>query len=217
MVQVTMTRVIVDPVATPSLQAEFDHTGIAHLPGFLTPDLLSVVLGKISSATFTPRDEVGKKTGAVFGTTLVVSPEEPVMAALQFLLNRPELFQVASEVCRVPRPGNFLCRMHRTLPSSEQHIDWHGDAVDTRMAGLNINVSRQPFTGGKFQVRDPEKRVTAEVSDWAPGDAFLFRIDGGWEHRLTPVVSGERTVAVGWFRKLPVWHSWNFDVDSRSE
>jgi hypothetical protein len=56
-----------------------------------------------------------------------------------------------------------------------------------------------------FQLRDGLGVVRSEIGRMTPGDAFLFRIGEGWEHRLTAVESGRRTVAVGWFLREPDW------------
>lgn len=175
------------------------------LPGFLTPPLLTIVQKQLKRAKFTTTDEVAQKDGRVFGNTLKLLQTDPGVVALNFILNRPALFDIAMEVGSVPPVGHFLGRLHRTTPDSDQHIDWHNDAGNFKVLGLDINLSTDAYTGGLFQMRDGERRVRREIQDWQPGDAFLFRIGREWEHRLTRVESGTRTVGVGWFRTHPDW------------
>jgi hypothetical protein len=165
-----------------------------------------LLLKGASRADFRYKNEVSKISGRVFGTTKLVPSTDPLMIALHFVLNRPELFELVSEVSGVDMPGNFLGRVHRTEPSSDLHIDWHDDFIDGRVLGLNLNLSTEPFSGGLFQIRGPDRQTCGEVHFENPGDAFLFRIGDGWQHRLTPVEGGVRTVGVGWFRTGVDWH-----------
>ena len=187
------------------LQAQFRETGSALLPGFLTAPLLDPLLRLLDSAIFVPKNEVHQ--GTVFGSTTFVPRSEPVMEALHFILDRDDLFQAVAEVTGCPRIGNFTGRLHRTAAGTEQGIDWHNDADYHRAVGLNINLGAGTFSGGLFQLRDPDGRLRTEVKHVNPGDGFLFRIGPGWEHRLTRVESGLRTVAVGWFRTEPDWRT----------
>lgn len=207
MVQITQTGIAVPAENLPELRAEFKETGVARLPGFLSPRLCALILNRLSASGFEVRNETRPTSGAIFGTTFFMPFENPVMPALHFLLNRQELFEMVTKVSGISRPGNFVCRMHRTVPASEQHIAWHDDAIDFRVLGLNINLSAEEFGGGVFELRNPQRHLTAVVKHAGLGDAFLFRIGSGWQHRLTKVESGSRTVAVGWFRSEPDWQT----------
>jgi len=187
------------------LKAQFAETGCALLPGFLTPPLLDPLLRMLKTTMFVPKNETHE--GVVFGTTSFVPLDEPVMEALHFILNRPSLFQTVAKAANCPPLGNFAGRLHRTTASPGEGIGWHNDAVQHRTVGLNINLSTEEFTGGLFQIRGPDSKKPTEIKHSTLGDAFLFRIDHGWEHQLTPVESGERTVAVGWFRTEPDWQT----------
>lgn len=206
-VQITRTEVIVPPDSIAQLRREFHESGIARLPGFLSAPLCGIFSKRMPAGAFDLKQEVGHRTGAVFGTTFFMSTENPVVQALHLTLNRPELFDLASAVSGIPRPGNFACRLHRTVPASKQHIDWHDDQTDGRVLGLNINLSEAPFSGGLFELRNPGGQTTASIQHTNPGDAFIFRIGSGWQHRLTQVDAGVRTVAVGWFRSGPDWQA----------
>jgi hypothetical protein len=176
-------------------------------PGFLTQPVLDPLMRSLETARFEEQHEV-TLTGGRFGTTLKIPSSEPVITSFLFILNRPPLFDVVREITSCEVLGNYTGRIHRSTPGGEHHIDWHNDVYDYRAVGLNINLSRQPFQGGAFLLRDSSRGVRREVADdWSAGDAFLFQVSQGWQHRLTPVSSGERTVGVGWFRTRPDWAS----------
>jgi hypothetical protein len=202
MMQINQTSVAASDGAVATLREEFMETGCAFLPGFLAPGVLAPVLKSLETAVFSAKNEFGPQHG-VFGTTMYMPRTEPALFALHFLLNRPGLFDLVEEITECGRPGNFLGRMHRTSAGTDQHIDWHDDVSDNRAVGLNIYLGVEPFSGGLFQIRDAEKTIRRELKFESPGDAFLFRIDRGWQHRLTRVESGTRTVGVGWFRTKP--------------
>ena len=202
MIQLTQTTILKGPDDVARLREEFAETGCARLPGFLAPPIVRALLDWLERTRFEERHEED-----VIGTTLFVPPTEPVFFLLQFILNRPELYRISEEVSGCPRIGNFIGRLHRTTAAANQYIDWHQDVADGRTLGLCINLSDQDYTGGVLQLRDPDQRVKASIGQSDPGDACFFRIDKGWQHRLTPVESGLRTVGVGWFRTAPEWSS----------
>jgi 2OG-Fe(II) oxygenase superfamily len=186
------------------LKEEFERTGIAMLPGFLSPLVLAPLLKNLETVPWEEKNEI-KDNGEVFGTTLFVPLGVPLLTSLYFILNRALLFETVQNITNCSMPRNYFGRIHKTLADSAQHIDWHEDIRGSRILGLNINLSRSHFEGGVFQLRDSYGKVRREVQDWISGDAFLFRLDPKWQHRLTPVISGERTVGVGWFRTEPDW------------
>jgi hypothetical protein len=203
MIHLTQTAVLAESGGIRKLAEEFAETGCARLPGFMDPRLLNPLLNWLESARFQVKNELHE--GRVFGTTLFVPSSEPSLFLLHFILNRPALFKEVERVTGCAKLGNFTGRIHRTSIESHHHIDWHDDRVHTRTVGINIGLSTESYTGGMFQLRDAQGRVRAEVGRTAAGDAFLFRIGEGWQHRLTPVESGRRTVAVGWFLLEPDW------------
>jgi hypothetical protein len=211
MIQLSQTEVQADPDAISALAEEFAATGCARLPGFLTPPILNPLLDWVDSTRFQVKNEISP-AGRVFGTTLFAPPTERAVFLLHFILNRPALFRIVEQIAGVPTLANFLGRLHRTTAGADQHIEWHHDAVETRTLGICINLSNAPYSGGVFQVRDPNLKLSAEVGRIAPGDGFLFRVSPSWEHRLTPVESGCRTVGVGWFRTAPDWREYALDT-----
>jgi hypothetical protein len=205
MIRISPSGVMAQPGAAEQLREEFVETGCAMMRGFMTAPLLELLLRQLETAHFETTDEIVKTNGRVFGTTLKLRQSEPGVVALNFVLNRPELFELARQIGGTPALGNFLGRLHRTTAGSDQQIEWHHDHADFRSLGLDINLSGEAYEGGLFQIRDSDLRIRREIKEWDPGDAFLFRIGNGWQHRLTRVESGRRTVGVGWFRTEPDW------------
>jgi hypothetical protein len=203
MIQITPTSVLIHDANVTEMAEEFAETGCVRMPGFLDSRLVKHMLTWLKTANFEVKTE--KHEGNIFGTTLFVPRTEPSLFLIHFILNRPELFRLVEDIAGCATLGNFTGRLHSTGAESAQHIDWHDDSVHTRTVGLNINLAPGPYEGGLFQIRDARGAIRSEVGRTAPGDAFLFRIGGGWQHRLTPVHDGLRTVAVGWFQTHPIW------------
>ncbi len=201
MIHITQGGVIIDDGAIEKARLEYEQTGLAMLPRFLTPPLLNALLAKVDVGEFRHKTEQYIK-----GATLLMPLSDPALVTLHFMVNRPELFDAVSRITGVPKPGNFTSRLHRTMPAEDLHLDWHDDGLDYRTLGLNINLSSVPYEGGILEMRSPDHTVVGSVGQLPAGDAFLFRIGNGWQHRLTPVRSGHRTVAVGWFRTRPDWN-----------
>jgi hypothetical protein len=208
MIEITQTGVVAQPGAVEKLREQFSATGCAELPGLLTRRLLGHLMRLVETSDFALKEEVGvfrqeSSEARVFGRTLFAAPDDPARFSLLFLLNKPPLFRLVEAITGCPRLSNFLGRLHQTRAVPGQHIDWHGDLADNRVVGLNINLSAHDYSGGLFQLRGPGVRVPVQLGRTSAGNAFLFRIDEGWNHRLTPVESGVRTVCVGWFRTEP--------------
>jgi hypothetical protein len=201
MIRISQTQVVANPPDIAELRDEFSATGCARMPGFLDTRLRDRLLDWIREAQFEVKNEVHE--GRVFGTTLFIPRTEPSLFLLHFMLNRPALFEAVEKIAGCERLGNFTGRLHRTSAETAHHIDWHDDAAHTRTVGININLSAHKYSGGLFQLRDAQGTVRSEVGRAEPGDAFLFRIGEGWQHRLAPVETGVRTVGVGWFLTHP--------------
>lgn len=189
-------------------KAEFEEKQIAMLPGFLEPALVHYLLRHVAAAQMTLKREIDSNQQE-FGKSLFTPLTEPAWFVFHLALNRPALFQLIAQITGCVTPENFFGRIHRSLPGTDQHIDWHNDLGDHRLIGLWVNISDSPWAGGLFQLREKStERVIFELGGEADrtmaGDAFIFRISPELEHRSTPVASGgARTVGVGWFREQP--------------
>jgi len=206
MIQLTQTGIEASEADIAASRDEFSGTGCVMMRDFLAPPILRPLLSNLDQANYRETHEVSTK-GRRFGTTMKIPASEPVLTVLYFVLNRQALFDIVEKITGCGHLGNYAGRIHRTCAGGDQHIDWHDDVYDFRMVGLNINLSRSPFRGGEFGLRDGNRQIRREISEWKAGDAFLFEVSPGWQHRVTPVTAGERTVGVGWFRTQPAWSS----------
>jgi hypothetical protein len=208
MIRLTQTDTEVLPGAMDDLRAEFQSTGTAFLPGFLSAGLLIPFQNQVGASQLAAKNEVRNGgAGAIFGTTLRMPDTEPAILSLHFIMNRSRLFELIAQIIGGPALANFTGRVHRTRAGCGEHIGWHDDAVDHRKVAMSIGLNDANYSGGLLQVRDPERCIRKEIGYLAAGDAILFRIGDRWQHQLTPVESGERTVAVGWFRSTPDWQT----------
>jgi hypothetical protein len=69
------------------------------------------------------------------------------------------------------------------------------------MVAMSINLSAKPYSGGVLEIRTRESgKVLHRTANTGPGDAILFRVAPGLQHRVT-AVEGEvpRTAYAGWF------------------
>lgn len=213
MIQLTPHGIAAEDADLERLRAEFATRHYAMLPGFLAPSLLQYLLRHVEQARYETKQELHK--GQEFGRTLFVPATEPAWFLTELFLNRPALFRMVERISGCRPIGNYVGRLHCTLPGPAHYIHWHDDINDdienNRLVGLNISLSPAPFRGGNFQLREKgAERNLLSVGCLPAGDAFLFRLDRGIEHRLTPLESGaKRIVAVGWFRSEPTWDSFS--------
>jgi hypothetical protein len=183
------------------LREEFQATGCAMMPGFVSPEILGPVLRKLATSELTLREEATEQYH--FGRVYFAGETDPARIATVFLLNNPKLFRLVEAITGCGRIENFLGRVHKTIPNAGQELDWHNDLIDGRVMGFTINLSTGDYAGGDFHLRSPNGKVTT-VGKISAGDAYLFRVSPGWDHCLTALERGSRTVAVGWFRTEPV-------------
>ncbi len=203
--QLTRNGLVADETQLPQWRAEFAQSHCLRLPGFIEPELLDFWFRLVGRAAFVTKSETHK--GAEFGLTQFVPPQDPALYYFHFLVNQPALFRLVQAITGCAEVGNFVGRLHRSLPGGAEYIDWHDDLSDHRLVGLDIHLSPGPFTGGAFHLRERPAGRETFVANYEPaGSAFLFRVSPAVEHCLTPLTGGaQRTVAVGWFRALPDW------------
>jgi Rps23 Pro-64 3,4-dihydroxylase Tpa1-like proline 4-hydroxylase len=82
-------------------------------------------------------------------------------------------------------------------------LEWHRDAFHgVRRLAVVINLSEQPFEGGRFEMRRRESGTPLFAYDHAvPGSMMIFRLGIDLQHRVTPVTAGGPRVAFsGWLR-----------------
>jgi hypothetical protein len=195
--------------AIAGLSRQFAQHHCVLLPALLAADVLQGLTDGLARARFNEtvyyaHDLQGEDQE--FAKDLMLAGGSSVMHALNFVMNRPALFEAIEQITGCQKIGCFYGRIYRSLPGSGHHLDWHDDLTDrNRLIGLSLNLSGHQYEGGVFQLRERiSKRVTAEVAFEGLGTAHIFRIDPAMEHRVTPITgSHPRTMAAGWFMSQP--------------
>jgi hypothetical protein len=144
--------------------------------------------------------------GAFFERSLQVITEEVltdegVTGALEFLFDDPGLFRLVEAITGCVAIGHFAGRIYRLRGESGHHVDWHTDVVDGRLVALSLNLSGETFEGGVLEMREKIAGGRPwKVENPFFGDAVLFRIAPGLEHRVTAVIGpSARTTFAGFF------------------
>lgn len=187
-----------------SLRLDFDRDHCVRLPAFLEPGLLQFIQSEVDRAGF--HEHVHDH--------LVPPARELVMNGNLaqglldlLLLNDPTLFDAVRVITACDPIGCFAGRVYRMIPGSGHGDAWHDDVGESRMAAISINLSRDVYAGGALQIRDRASgAIVHEVANTGPGDAILFRLSPGLEHRVGDVVgSVPKTAFAGWFCAEPAF------------
>ena len=181
------------------LRQDFGEHHFLRLPRLLEPGLLEYYLDEIGDAGFEERVHEG------IGTELWLR-DPRVAGGLDFLFNHPLLLELVEAVAACGPVRSFGGRVYRFPPDDEGYSDsWHDDIEGNRLVALSINLSPEPYLGGRLEIRNRHTQVTvARVDNRGLGDAVLFRIDEELQHRVTPVRgTAARTAYAGWFRSEP--------------
>jgi hypothetical protein len=189
------------PDVVRGLRQEFEANHCAVIPGLFDPELLAWVQSEIERAAFDARDYDG------LAGELTLDHAVPLMARLLFLLNDPDLHAAVEQISGLGPMVRFDGRIYRRLPVAEHYDNWHDDlAGPHRLVTMSVNLGSEPYEGGLLLLR---RKGTAEplaqVHNTGPGDALLFRIQPGLEHRVTSVTAGTKTALAGWFGSAPPW------------
>lgn len=180
------------------LRAEFDQRHLIHLPGFLEPKLLQLIQETLASITFRRSEQ---KTGIELRPVDTTS-----YYALELLMNSPKLLRLIEQITGCAAITCFNGRIYRRLPSPEYYQRWHTDvAEDGRLVAVSINLSTSVYEGGVLQIRwAGSQQILCEPHNTGFGDALVFRVDAGLEHRITPVEGdAPKTAMAGWFKSKP--------------
>lgn len=136
-------------------------------------------------------------------------PENVVLNLLEFLANDPKLFRIIPQLTGCKRIGCFTGRVYRMSYGQGHYDDWHSDLFENRLITMSINLSRQPYRGGRLKIRNKHtQREIASVANTRAGDAILFKISADLEHRVTDIEGSlHKTAFAGWFRSKPSFQS----------
>ena len=191
--QLTTRGAIADRESADRLASEFAARHCVRLPSLLAPSLLAHIQDALDAATFASRAH-----GAIASELCMA--ENSCLGTLHFLVNDPLVFAFVERVIGVRGLCGFSGRVYRRLPGV--HFDsWHSDILPDRTVGLSLNLSRERYDGGVFEIRDAATHlVHATIENVGFGDAILFQIAGDLEHRVSAVTGNTpKTAFAGWF------------------
>jgi hypothetical protein len=182
------------------LCAQFDQQHYLRFPKLFEPALLHFVQLQIEQGEFYERIHEGIGSNKELCMT-----HNRASALLLFLLNGEKLFQIIEEITRCGRIGCFEGRVYRVTPGHGHHDSWHDDMVEHRLVAMSINLSTEVYTGGVLQIRDRKSgKIVCEVANVGIGDAIIFSLSHGLQHRITEVDgTASKTAFAGWFRAKP--------------
>ena len=196
------TWIDVAPMDLERTRARFERDHAVVLPGLLEPDVLAFAQRQVELDGFEERvhDQLSSRP-----VDLRLKPG--VASAVFMLLTNDEQFlEFVRRVTGLRDIRSFRGVVHRRVPNAGHDDAWHNDLVDGRLAVLSINLSSEPYDGGVLQIRElPSGRIVYEFANTRPGDAVLFALGDGLQHRVTPPEGRvARTVCAGWFRNQAV-------------
>lgn len=182
------------------------------LPQFVEGSLLQRILRWLAQGEFKEREDK-QRDGTVFAREVALAPHTPIPSLFRLLLNNPVLFPSIQELvdCRADsfpprkdagdgRVSSFVIgRCFKMMPGDHHFDSWHGDVNDGRQIGLSVNLEPDPTAAGGLEIR---RRQWAGTTRVVPefGDAVLFRIAQGLEHRgLPPAGAVPKCTFSGWF------------------
>lgn len=165
------------------------------LEGFVDDQLLQLLAPIWSGASFMPSpvDRVGLRS---------VETPGHAGAALCLALARPEVLRIMESALCGPALTGVAGAIAQFAAGAEERLGWHDDLAEPeRKLAITINLGTAPYQGGAFEFRDlasgapPFRHVHS-----TPGEALLFPIGAGLQHRVLPVTGGgPRTVFAGWY------------------
>lgn len=184
-----------DDTRIEALRDELARRHAVRFRRFLDSDLLARVQNEIDAATFSVREDEG------IAVELCLEPSR-ALDIVMFVMNTPQMFGVVRAITGCEAIEAFAGRIYRFDPAVAHHDSWHDDTSGAnRLAGFSLNLSRDKYRGGSFQIREKAKPDDVlEVENTGAGDAFLFRIARELQHRVLPVEGAHaKTAFAGWF------------------
>ena len=165
------------------------------LRSFLDADEREWIRRQLDEASFHPH------TIEATGKTELLMKPNPISALLLFKLCDPEMLDLVEAATECGPVGDFRGRTYRMVPGAGHDSPWHDDAVQGRLAALTINLSPQPFDGGRLQIKDTaDDELLTEIGELDFGDAVLIQICRAYQHRSGPLLgTAPKTSYAGFF------------------
>jgi len=200
MLQLTRSALVCteSPESLAEMRRCFDRSHALRLPRLFHPDLLDFVQRAVRTARFVDRADEGL-------TLEQCMDPNPMLGMLYLIANDGRLFDVIRRVTGCGPIGSFIGRVYLRLAAAGHYDRWHSDVNGRRLIGMSVNLTEREFEGGRFELRQTDSdRVEWAVANTGPGDAVLFRIADGLQHRVTAVEGHVARVAfAGWFQSGP--------------
>lgn len=178
------------------LREQFATRHYVLLPQLVERELFREILSEIKDSNFISytHETLGSETQIQEGFSITI---------LHFLMNMPGFTEFLGEVTGCGAMGHFAGRIYRLVEANEQQFDWHDDVISgtDRVLALSMNLSGEPFQGGELQLRNQQTgEILGEVANTGFGDAVIFRVADGLEHRVLGVRGKNPKLAfVGWY------------------
>lgn len=177
----------------------FAREHCVRLRHLLSADLLQRVMTAVQSADFVDRIHQG--------TGIEPPPRDRMMVAnstlglLHFLANDPALVRFVETVTGEAPLGRLMGNLYTISPTAGHFDTWHDDCSEGRRIAFSLNLSTEPYRGGLLQIRDRDtEALLHEVANTGVGDAILFRIAPGLQHRVSALEgTTPRTAFAGWY------------------
>ena len=177
-----------------ALADEFRVRRCVRITSLIDPALVSTIAHRIDRASFTERAH-----GAI--ATEMAMAGNSCLALLYFLVNDPVVFQFVERVTGVRPITFFNGRVYRRLPGGRHRDSWHTDVHPDRRIGMSVNLGTAAYEGGLFEIREEDAPAPlGSIANTGTGDAILFMIADGLEHRVTDLQGHvAKTAFAGWF------------------
>ena len=195
MVQITKGGLQTEDTSVASLREKFESQSYVRLPGFLSPEILSLVEPRINAGDFFERIDQGAAA-----TRELCMTTNSGLSTLLLLVNDDNLFQLIQDVTGCPRIRCFEGRVYKFVGGAGHYHRWHNDVVENRFVAMSVNLGGA-YSGGVLQIRERDsKRLLVEVTNPGKGDAVIFRLSKQLEHRITEVTQSTKITFAGWFK-----------------
>jgi hypothetical protein len=194
-IQIQRKGLALDQAQIGQLCAEFRDAHWVRLPQLLEPSILNFLQARLEDSQWQTMSH--GKIGEEY-----ITSDLPALSLLHFGMNRPKFRAVIEEITGCKGLRWFRGRVYRVIAGAGHHDSWHDDVGHSNQIGMSLNLSRDLFRGGLFMLRErASRRVLAQVANTGSGDALIFRISPGLQHRISDLEGAEpKTAFAGWFR-----------------
>jgi hypothetical protein len=122
------------------------------------------------------------------------------LGLLYLIANDRRLFEAIERITGCSAIGAFIGRVYLMRAGAGHYDRWHSDIDGARLIGMSVNLTEGEFRGGEFELRQADG-IAWRLANTGPGDAILFRIADGLQHRVAGIEGDVARIAfAGWFQ-----------------